>query len=275
MRSPIVCRAPSRPPASPLLGRAGALARRPPEADFPLNITVGPFRLAVLHAPREAMRVQRRLMEFELSQGIAWLHESLAGERLAQHFFKLVVRLIHASAGCQTGCIEEAFTQSLAAGLVAFAQHNPDVWVWFNRLLGESVRPGTAFERAAAGNRHRSYHLPRTVLAGGHLVRLQPLPHASAVRHQVDGYFTETTIDRTVRLYECLHGPQRAVVFIHEVTHAIHSAAGLRDRDTRDRFVAAQVAGWLQFVKHNPSAWMWLVATIREQARFEPLTLLS
>jgi hypothetical protein len=31
----------------------------------------------------------------------------------------------------------------------------------------------------------------------------------------------------------------------------------------------------LQFVKHNPSAWMWLVATIREQAQFEPLALLS
>jgi len=39
--------------------------------------------------------------------------------------------------------------------------------------------------------------------------------------------------------------------------------------------VSAQVTGWLQFVKHNPSAWMWLVATIREQAQFEPLALLS
>jgi hypothetical protein len=64
-------------------------------------------------------------------------------------------------------------------------------------------------------------------------------------------------------------------VFVHEVTHAIHAAARLRQRDTRERFVAAQVSGWLQFVRRNPGAWMWLLATIREQAEFEPLALLS
>jgi len=118
--------------------------RPPAEAAFPLSITVGPFHLAVIHAPRDTMRVQRRLMEYELSHGIVWLHESLTGERLAHQFLKAIIRLIHKSAGCQTGCIEEAFTQSLAAGLVSFAQHNPEVWVWFNRLLGESVKRGPA-----------------------------------------------------------------------------------------------------------------------------------
>ena len=113
--------------------------RLPPEAVFPLRMTVGPFRLAVVHAHRSAMRPRRRLVDFELSQGMVWLHESLTGERLAFQFFNALVRLIHISAGCQTGCIEEAFTQSLAAGLVSFAQQNRDVWVWFNRLLATSV----------------------------------------------------------------------------------------------------------------------------------------
>lgn len=249
--------------------------RPPTEAAFPLSVAVGPFRLAVLHAPRDAMRAQRRLMEYELSQGIVWLHESLTGERLAQQFLKAIICLIHKSAGCQTGCIEEAFTQSLAAGLVSFAQQNPEVWIWFNRLLREALKPGARFEQAASGAKHRSYCVPKAVLVDGLVVRFQPLRHHAAVRHQVDGYFSATKSDRTVELYECLHGPQRAVVFVHEVTHAIHSAARLRMRDTRDRFVSAQVTGWLQFVKHNPSAWMWLVATIREQSQFEPLALLS
>lgn len=249
--------------------------RPPAEAAFPLSITVGPFHLAVIHAPRDAMRMQRRLMEYELSHGIVWLHESLSGERLAHQFLKAIIQLIHKSAGCQTGCIEEAFTQSLAAGLVSFAQQNPEVWIWFNRLLGQALKPGAGFEHAASGTKHRSYCIPKAVLVDGHVVRFQPLRHHAAVRHQVDGYFSTTKSDRTVELYECLHGPQRAVVFVHEVTHAIHSAARLRIRDSRDRFVSAQVTGWLQFVKHNPSAWMWLVATIREQAQFEPLALLS
>ena len=100
------------------------------------------------------------------------------------------------------------------------------------------------------------------------MVRFKPLRHHTAVRHCVDGYFSSTKDEHVVELYEHLQGPQRAVVFVHEVTHAIHSAARLRIRDTRARFVAAQVAGWLRFIRHNPGAWMWLLATIREQAEF-------
>jgi len=236
-------------------------------------MTVGPFRLAVVHVHRDAMRTRRRLVDFELSQGMVWLHESLTGERLAFHFFYAVVRLIHTAAGCQTGCVEEVFTQSLAAGLVSFAQQNPEVWLWFNRLLANSVKPGARFEQVASGASKRSFCVPKTVLVDRYVVRFKPLSHNTAVRHSVDGYFSFTNQQHVVELYEHLQGPQRAVVFIHEVTHAIQSAARLRLRDTRARFVAAQVAGWLQFVRQNPGAWMWLLATIREQSEFEPLAL--
>lgn len=250
-----------------------AALQLPCEAAFPLRMNVGPFRLAVVHVHRNVMRTRRRLVEIELSQGMVWLHESLTGERLASQFFTAVVRLIHAAAGCQTGCVEEAFTQSFAAGLVSFAQQNPDVWRWFNRLLATSVRPGARFEQVAAGESQRSFCLPKTVLVDRTVVRFRPLRHQTAVRHRVDGYFSGTKQEHLVELYEHLQGPQRAVVFIHEVTHAIHSAAKLRNRDTKSRFVAAQVAGWLRFVRQNPGAWMWLLATIREQSKFEPLTL--
>jgi len=247
----------------------------PAEAAFPLQISVGPFRVAVVHAPRERMRVRRRLMEYELSHGIVWLHESLTGERLAFQFLNAVARLIHKAAGCQTGCIEEAFTQSLAAGLVSFAQQNRDVWIWFNRLLATSVKPGARFEHAVSGALNCQLQVPKAVLVAQHVVRFAPLRHEVATRHKVDGYFSSTKNGHLVELYECLHGPQRAVVFVHEVTHAIHAAARLRQRDTRERFIAAQVSGWLQFVRRNPGAWTWLLATIREQAEFEPLALLS
>ena len=153
------------------------------------------------------------------------LDESLIGERLAFQFFSALVRLIHAAAGCQTGCIEEAFTQSLAAGLVSFAQQNPETWLWFNRLLATSVKPGARFEQVASGSSQRSFCVPKTVLVDHTVVRLKPLRHHTAVRHSVDGYFSSTKDEHVVELYEHLQGPQRAVVFVHEVTHAIHSAA--------------------------------------------------
>jgi hypothetical protein len=267
----------STPVASPKRPRAIvrplAAVPRNPEAAFPLRINVGPFRLAVVHVHRDAMRTRRRLVEIELSQGMVWLHESLTGERLAYQFFTAIVRLIHAAAGCRTGCDEEAFTQSFAAGLVSFAQQNREVWIWFNRLLATSVKPGARFERVASGASQCSLCLPKTVLVDRTVVRLLPLRHHAAMRHRVDGFFSATKHEHIVELYEDLQGPQRAVVFVHEVTHAIHRAARLRVRDTRTRFVAAQVAGWLRFVRQNPGAWMWLLATIREQSEFEPLAL--
>ena len=267
----------SFPGSSPIrqrqIGVAGADARLPLEAAFPLRMTVGPFRLAVVRAHRNAMRTRRRLVEFELSQGMVWLHESLTGERLARQFFGTVVRLIHKAAGCQTGCIEEAFTQSLAAGLVSFAHQNREVWLWFNRLLDTSVKPGARFHQVASGASRRSFCIPKAVLVDHHVVRFKPLSHQAAVRNSVDGYFSITNREHIVELYEYLHGPQRAVVFIHELTHAIHSAARLRMRDTRSRFVSAQVTGWLRLIRRNPGAWMWLLATIREQSEFEPLAL--
>ena len=43
--------------------------RPPAEAAFPLSMTVGPFHLAVIHAPRDTMRLQRRLMALPSDTG--------------------------------------------------------------------------------------------------------------------------------------------------------------------------------------------------------------
>ena len=236
---------------------------------FPLRVVVGPYRLLVLHAPREAMPCKRKLYHYDLAQGLVWLHESLEGRKLARYFFKVMALLVHKAAGCQDGCIEEAFTQSIAAGLVSFAHNNPDVWVWLNRLLGKSEKLGAEFARIASGGSHRQMLVPKTVLMGQHAIRIVRLKHETAVREKIDGYCCATT--KTVEVYEGLQGPHRAIVVMHELTHAIHAFAKLKNRDTRERFVNAQVEGWMRFTEQNPHAWMWLLATIREQADFEPV----
>ena len=111
--------------------------------------------------------------------------------------------------------------------------------------------------------------MPKVALIDKHTIRYVPLSHKNAVRAAVDGFYGLSS--KVVELYEGLHGPNRAVVFLHETTHAIHQLARLKVRDTRPRFVAAEVAGWLRFIQQNPGAWMWLLATIREQSVFEPL----
>jgi hypothetical protein len=239
------------------------------EDAFPLRLTIGPYKLVVLHAERGAMPLRRKLMHFELSQGLAWLHESLSGKRLAEQFLNLVLRVTQKAAGCSTGANEEAFTQVLAAGLVAFAQNNPEAWLWFNQLLAQSVKPGARFVQVLRGSSRRTLRVPKLALIDKHVIRYVPLSHKSAVRAAVDGFYGPHS--NIVELYEGLHGPNRAVVFLHETTHAIHQHARLKVRDTRGRFIAAEVTGWLRFIQQNPGAWMWLLATIREQSDFEPL----
>jgi len=236
---------------------------------FPMRITIGPYRLMVMHAPRSAMTVKRRLYQYDLSQGLVWLHESLEGRQLARYFLKAVTFIIHKAAGCQDGCIEEAFTQSIAAGLVAFAQNNPEVWTWLNGLLGKANKRGADYARIAMGAPHQQFLVPTTVRIGQQAFKIVRLKHETAVRESVDGYFGAAA--RLIEVYEGLQGPHRAIVVMHELTHAIHNIAGLKNRDTRARFVDAQVEGWMRFAEQNPSAWMWLLATIREQADFEPV----
>jgi len=236
---------------------------------FPMRIIIGPYRLMVMHAPRSAMTFKRKMYQYDLSQGLVWLHESLEGKRLAHYFLKTLAFIIHKAAGCQDGCIEEAYTQSIAAGLVSFAHNNPEVWSWLNGLLDKNDKRGADFARMASGASQRQLLVPKTVRMGQHVIRIVRLNHKTAIRKSVDGYFGAAT--KVVEVYEGLQGPHRAIVVMHELTHAIHNFAKLKNRDTRERFVNAQVDGWMRFAEQNPSAWMWLLATIREQADFEPV----
>ena len=86
---------------------------------------LGPYALAVeFHAPR-ALLDRRRLACVNLAESRIELRQDLDGLPLARAFLDCIIRLVHFSKGCQEGCVEEAYTHSLATGLVEFAQRNP------------------------------------------------------------------------------------------------------------------------------------------------------
>jgi hypothetical protein len=67
---------------------------------------------------------------------------------------------------------------------------------------------------------------------------------------------------REVQLYVGLTGANLPVVALHELTHAVHHAYRLRERDSHRKFQQAQLKGWLGIVRDNPGAWRWLVWSI-------------
>lgn len=231
-------------------------------ADLPFVLYIGPYRMAVQLVERSAMSKRRELVELDVNAGVIKLHASLAGARLAEHFFKALVRLIHYSKGCQDGCIEEAYTHSLATGLVEFAHRNPQAWTWFNLLLDQTGKGGTDFARVARGASRRGLTVPRRMQVGRWVLRTRPLSTEVATRQRVFGYYDPET--HTAELFEWLQGSNLAVVAIHEFTHCIHHEAGLVDFDSRRRFVTAQAEGWMRFIRANPSAWRWLLGCMRQ-----------
>ncbi len=232
-------------------------------AVLPFQLHIGPYRMAVEIVERSAMTRRRELVELDVNSGTVKMHSSLQGARFADHFFKALVRLIHYSKGCQDGCVEEAYTHSLATGLVEFAHRNPHAWVWFNLLLDHTSRSGgTDFARVANGVSRRRLSLPRRMQVGDEILKIVPLSTEVATRRRVYGFYDPQT--RTAELFEGLQGSNLAVVAIHEVTHCIHYENGLESSGDRRRFVSVQAAGWMRFIRDNPTAWRWLLACMRD-----------
>lgn len=245
--------------------RRTARSRRPRDgvaAVLPFQLHIGPYRLTVEIVDRGAMTRQRELVELDVNAGIVKIHKSLTGARFAEHFFKTLVRLIHYSKGCQDGCVEEAYTHSLAAGLVEFAHRNPHAWVWFNLLLDHTGAGDTDYARVAQGVSRRRTTLPRRMLVGDEVLKIVPLSTEIANRRRVYGFYDPRT--RTAELFEGLRGSNLAVVAIHEFTHCIHFEHGVEHGASRRRFVQVQATGWMRFIRANPGAWRWLLACMRD-----------
>ncbi|MEN9420407.1 MAG: hypothetical protein RI988_4028 [Pseudomonadota bacterium] len=253
---------PSTASSAPAPGQCAPSAREW-AARLPFELVLGPYHVAVELRPRRSMADGRRRVCLNLEAHRIELRQGLTGWALAEAFLESIVRLAHFSKGCQQGCIEEAYTHSLATGLMEFAQRNPRAWLWFNLLLSQLLPGRCRHDRAVRGVLASEPPLPRRVLIAGEPVRVRVISRAAC--GAAFGWYDGAR--REVLLCAGLAGCHLPIVALHEFTHALHHAHGLDDGAPHRHFTQAQVSGWLRFVRDNPGAWRWLAWSMSFPAR--------
>jgi hypothetical protein len=226
---------------------------------LPFHIDLGPYRMSVeLREPQQMSDRRRRLACVNIEDQRIELRSDLSGQRLVEAFFYALIRLSHFSKGCQQGCVEEAYTHSFATGMVEFAQRNPRAWIWFNLRLNEHLPEDMQYDRYVCGAVSAPPPMPARIALAGREVPVRTLSRAQA-GSALGWYDFER---REVQLYTGLSGANVAIVALHEITHALHHAHGLRTRDRERNFVRAQHKGWLDIMLRDPSTWRWLMWTM-------------
>jgi hypothetical protein len=226
---------------------------------LPFHVDLGPYRMSVeMREPSEMSDRRRRLACVNIEEQRIELRSDLSGLRLVEAFFYALIRLSHFSKGCQQGCVEEAYTHSFATGMVEFAQRNPKAWIWFNLRLNEHLPEDMQYDRFVCGAVPAPPPMPNRIAIDGRGVPVRILSRAQA-GNALGWYDFER---REVQLYERLSGANVAIVALHEITHALHHAHGLRVRDRERNFVRAQLKGWFQIMLRDPAAWRWLAWTM-------------
>ena len=139
-----------------------------------------------------------------------------------------------------------------------FALRNPRAWLWFNLLLSEQLPGHVHYDRVVRGAVAHVPAMPKRILVAGKPVTLRKISKAET--GNAFGWYDFDA--REVQLYVGLTGANLPVVALHEITHAVHHAYELRQRDTHLNFQRSQLKGWLNIMRDNPSAWRWLVSVI-------------
>ncbi len=223
---------------------------------------MGPYTLALAFLPKSRMPDKRLLSMASVEHGVLAVRQDLTGERLAYAFLRALIRLIHYSRGCQQGCVEEAYTHSFATGMVEFAQRNPDVWLWFNRLLDGLTARAHDYAGVVRGTITQVPPPPRRFMVVGQPVTLE----AISAREAGSAFGWYLYKESEARLYANLAGANLAVVAVHEVTHAVHWHGGVEDGSSHREFVGVQARHWLDFMLLNPEAWRWLAYLLSHEA---------
>lgn len=232
--------------------------RRASVERLPFKIELGPYRLGVEMREAAQMYDRRRLACVNIEEQRIELRRDLRGLRLVRAFLHTLIRLSHFSKGCQQGCVEEAYTHSFATGMVEFAQRNPRAWIWFNLLLNEHLSADAQYDRFVCGAVPAPPPMPDNVVIAGRQVPVRTLSRA-----QTGNAFGWYDFDRReVQLYEGLSGANVAIVALHEITHALHHAHGVRMRDRERNYLRVQLKGWLEIMVRDPVTWRWLVWTM-------------
>lgn len=248
--------------------RAAAIAGRMPppiagELVIPWPVRIGPYSLAVVWATRNDFSTKNRLSESCCNLQVIKLDKSLSGRKLAEHFWRRVVSLMHYASGLDHDRSSEgAYAHGYAAALVQFIRDNPDTWAWFNALVcddGKMLFPVEAFY-ASTIKRFQGMSAgfaPRQVRVGRSTWRLKFL--SVAATNRLRRWAQCDVANRILEYSRLLEGPHLAVIFWHELMHAVHHEAGLSEDTSHQQYIRVQARGTLAFMRNNPDAWYWFL----------------
>lgn len=233
-------------------------------------VRIGPYTLAVCPVPRALLPDRRRRSGTDYARGLVLLDETLEAGAALRHLFTRLVAAIHYRAGLDDKCSEEAFTHSLATGLVEVARGSPEFWCELHEMVDAVLGARTGFAPVAAGQVAAGrFAAPVRVVCGRRSARIVRIPARVADRERAYGFYTAR--EDLIEIADSLEGAQLAVVVLHELLHFLHDCEGLTDKTPERGFIDAQARLLAAFLRHNPTAWRWLLATLADAPRVAEL----
>lgn len=225
-----------------------------PVFDLPAY-TVGPYTLKVTPLPRSRFADRRRVIEHDWDRHQTRIADHLSTRRALECLMRSLVTAIHYRSGLNDNCDEEAYTHSLATGLVELAQNNPEFWFQLNVLLEQEYYPGAGWGLIAGGEPVRVPPRPALLRYDGHECSVRWMTPQQWKGDRAYGYYwvRQNRID----LKDSLRGNNLALVSLHEIIHFLHEKLKLRDSSTEMQFKRAQAAMLPRFIQQNPQVWSW------------------
>lgn len=230
--------------------------------------TVGPYTMRITPVPRQRFSDKRRILEHDWTAGHTCMDEKLSPEQALGCLFRSLVTAIHYRSGLNDCCDEEAFTHSLATGVVELARNNPQFWGALHRIVERQWGAPPLWSEALEGRQMAvAFARPQEVV-----FRMQRRQRPCAIawrapdqwRHP--GYYAWYLLKQgVIEIDSRLHGPNLALVALHEVLHFFHECLGLTSRSKAHQFKTAHAALLPALWRHNPHFWAWWLRTASER----------
>jgi hypothetical protein len=213
--------------------------------------------------PRDQFANKRKVLECDWGRGELRLAQHLDTERSLTLLLRALVTAVHYRAGLNDSCNEEAYTHSLACGLVEIAHNSPGFWQALHALLERHWALCAGWSSAVA-NPNAASHLsrPEQVVFEGRTCELRWKPRWAHT--QFYGYLL--CKQNVIELDGALRGPHAALIVLHEVLHFLHECLRIPARGLPyDKFVNKQAQLLPIFWRQNPRFWSWWLRTVCAQ----------
>lgn len=228
---------------------------------------VGPYAIQVQPRARVSFPDKRYNREIDWNAGVAYLREGLSPDVALRALMRCVVSAIHYRSGLNDTCDEEAFTHSLASGLVELADTSPRFWFELHQVLDQRFGRPDFWAEAAGGapTLSSAVQCPSALKLGHHRCPIQWVPaHLWSDRL---AYGLYTPVEKVIELPHSLQGGNRPLVILHESLHFLHEVLGLTDSHDEQTFKRRQADGLLRFWKQNPEFWRWWLVQLSESTK--------